>query len=405
MDQGHRLIMQLNLAIGVGPGTVYQVLSFIAFSGGLPEDFFISPEFESHQLSGLDFEAIFNFSEQEFMTRVGLTSQAAKGCLAGLQDSKLFDSECELLARHKIDCVTLLDDDYPELLRTIHYPPPVLYMQGEPLDRHAKRLAVVGARAADDYAQAVLAAVLPDLIAHGWQIVSGGALGADAFAHEITVQSGGRTVVVLGSGLLCWYPRQNYDLFERVIKSGGTIVSTFPLEMGPDKGHFPARNRIISGLSQGCVVVQAARKSGALITSKFALEQGRQIFAVPGTLFSPLSEGCHDLIAQGACIVTSVQSILEVLEGVGSVEGQQSLAGLHPAKRIPPSQAITLGYQLPKEKEQVGHPVLNFFEGAMTLDQLVAKSAQTPNELHDLLFTLQLEGFVKQNFAGLWERL
>jgi DNA processing protein len=397
--------MQLNLARGVGPGTIFQILSFIGCNGSLPQDFFTSPEFESHQLKSLDFEAIFNFTEQDFISRVGLTSQAAKACFVALQDSKLFDSECELLVRHKIDYVTLLDDDYPELLRTIHYPPPVLYIQGEPLDRHAKRLAIVGARAADEYAQSVLAAVLPDVVAHGWQIVSGGALGADAFAHEITVESGGRTIVVLGSGLLSWYPRQNYHLFERVIKSGGTIISTFSLESEPDRGHFPARNRIISGLSQGCVVVQAARKSGALITSKFALDQGRQIFAVPGTLFSPLSEGCHDLIAQGACIVTSAQSILEVLDGVGSVEAKKSLATLYPAKRIPPTHSITLGYQVPKEKEQVDHPVLNCFEGAMTLDQLAVKSGHTPDELYDLLFTLQLEGFVKQNFAGLWERL
>jgi DNA processing protein len=400
MDQAHRLLMRLHLADGLGPSAVCQVLSFLARSGGLSEDFFTSPDFTASVIQELDFGQIYKMSLYDLVNQVGLTPQAAKLCLVALVDDALVDNEFSLLERTSIDYVTLLDDDFPELLRTISNPPPVLYVQGEPLGRHAKRLAVVGARAADDYAQAVLAAILPDIIANRWEIVSGGALGADAYAHEITLQAGGKTIVVLGAGLLSWGPKQNINLFERVIKQGGTIISGFPLETRADTFTFPIRNRIISGLSQGCLVVQAARKSGALITSQFALEQNRQIFAIPGSLFSPLSEGCHDLIAQGAGIVTSAQSILEALEGVGTVHVQQSLAFTQPAEL---SRAN--GHQYGTEREQVGHPVLACFDGAMSLDQLVTKSAKTPQQLNDLLFTLQLEGFVKQNFAGLWERL
>lgn len=402
MDQAHRLLMRLNLTNGLGPGVICKILAFLARNRGLAEDYFTSVDFSSADIQDLDFASMYSLSQDEFVNQIGLTFKQAQLCREALLDSEPVDRECVLLERMGGTCVTLLDNDFPELLRVIHNPPPVLYVQGEPLNRKDKCLAVVGARAADDYAQAVLAAILPDIINHGWSIVSGGALGADAYAHEITLQAGGKTVVVLGAGLFSWGPKQNLGLFDRVMKQGGSIVSTFPLETRADTFTFPIRNRIISGLAQGCLVVQAARKSGALITSKFALEQNRQVFAIPGSLFSPLSEGCHDLIEQGATIVTSAKSILESLEGVGVVDVQQSLSFLSSEKLGSCVQRLP---QQMIEKEEVGHPVLDFFDGAMSLDQLVDRSLQSPEQLSELLFTLQLEGFVKQNFAGLWERV
>ncbi len=397
MDQGHRLLMQLHLIDGVGAATASQVLSFLARRAGLEEDFFISPSFDASKLHAIDFSFVYELSLIDLVQEAGLSPQAARACSQGLLETKKFDRECELIERHEIQVVTLLDEHYPELLRTIHSPPAVIYVQGLPLQAVEKCVAVVGARAADEYAQSVLAAILPDVVRHGWTVVSGGAIGADAYAHEITLQAGGKTIVVLGSGLLAWYPKQNFALFDRVIALGGSVISTFPLETQPDPKTFPMRNRIISGLSQGCLVAQAARRSGALITAHCALEQGRQVFAVPGTLFSSLSEGCHDLLAQGAGIVTSARSILEALEGVSvmATEEQQNLVFAVPyeiqSKKI--------------EREEVGHPLLTHFNGAMSIDELVIKSERSAGELHDLLFTLQLEGFVKQNFAGLWERL
>lgn len=400
MNQGHRLLMQLNLVPEAGPRAANHILSFLAQQAGLPADFFTSPEFTAWHAHDIDFNFARELSIIDLVEQVGLTPQAARASTQALLNAKLMDAELALMERHNITCITLLDDDYPELLRTINLPPPIIYVQGKPLARHAKRLAVVGARAADEYAQAALAAILPEIIARGWHIVSGGAVGADAYAHEITLQCGGKTTAVLGSGLLNRYPNQNFDLFNQIVDCGGSVVSIFPLNTPPEKFNFPIRNRVIAGLSQGCAVVQAARKSGALITAQYALEQGRHIFAFPGSLFSPLSEGCHDLIGQGAAIITSPASILQPLDNVVE-ETQQSLFCTTPT----PTTATRIGYIATKAHEQVSHPILACFDGPMTIDNLVTKAARSHKDLQDLLFTLQLEGFVKQNFAGLWERL
>lgn len=400
MNHGHRLLMQLNLVPEAGPRAANHILSFLAQQAGLPADFFTSPEFSSHLTNNIDFNFIRELSPIDLVEQVGLTPQSARASSQALLNNHVFDAELALMDRHNITCVTLIDDAYPELLRTINLPPPVIYVQGEPLARNAKRLAVVGARAADDYAHATLAAILPDIIANGWHIVSGGALGADAYAHELTLQMGGKTTAVLGSGLLNRYPSPNFDLFDRIAQYGGSLISIFPLQTNPDKMNFPIRNRVIAGLSQGCAVVQAARRSGALITAQYALEQGRQIFAIPGSLFSVLSEGCHDLIGQGATIISSAASILESLDNVVA-EKQQSLVFTVPT----PSSTTRIGYIATKAHDQVSHPILACFEGPMTIDDLVTKADRSHKDLQDLLFTLQLEGFVKQNFAGLWERL
>lgn len=402
MDQGHRLLMQLHLTHGLGEVGAHKILSFLAQRAGYAHDFFSSSDFSERLACDIDFGFVYQLSTFDFIEQVGLLPPSARAAEQGLCNESIFDKECLLMERHGVKVVTLLDDSYPEALRAIHLPPLVVYIQGAPLQRVSKCLAVVGARAADEYAQAVSAAILPDIIAHGWNIVSGGALGADTYAHEISLQAGGKTIVVLGSGLLSWYPKQNVDLFERIIDAGGSIVSTFSLETPADKKTFPMRNRIVSGLSQGCVVVQAAQRSGALITAQYALEQGRHIFAVPGTLFSPLSEGCHDLIAQGAGIVTTARSILEVLDAVApSSETQQSLAFIRPAQ----CGYVGVGYRLPKEQEQIDHPILMHMQKPMSIDELASCTSRSVHELHETLFTLQLEGFVKQNFAGLWERL
>lgn len=400
MNQGHRLIMQLNLIAEAGPRAANHILSFLAKQAGFSTDFFNSPEFNSTQAREIDYNFIRELSLIDLVNEVGLTPQSARASSQALLNNSLIDNELALMEQHNISYITLMDDNYPELLRTINLPPPIIYVQGQALTRQAKRLAVVGARAADDYAQSTLAAILPEIINNGWHIVSGGAQGADTYAHEITLQRGGKTTAVLGSGLLNRYPTSNFGLFDRIVKYGGSVISIFPLQTNPDKFNFPIRNRIIAGLSQGCVVAQAARKSGALITAQYALEQGRHIFSVPGSLFSPLSEGCHDLIEQGAGIVTSAGSILQPLDNIVS-EKQQSLVF---STQIP-ATTTRMGYIATKAQEQISHPVLSCFDGPMTLDDLASKTDRSHKDLQDLLFTLQLEGFIKQNFAGLWERL
>ncbi len=178
------------------------------------------------------------------------------------------------------------------------------------------------------------------------------------------------------------YPWENRNLFREVVEKGGTLVSPFPLTLKPFPGNFPARNRIISGLSRGCIVIQAAKKSGALITARFALEQGRQVFAVPGSIFDNLSVGCHRLIAEGARLASSFEDILEEF-----------------------GEAVQK-----KSSDKVGttenaDPVLECLREALSIDELTLKLNMDVATLQDRLFELQLKGKAQQNFAGYWERV
>src|SRR3989338_8220734 len=236
--------------------------------------------------------------------RFGIGEPTAQKIVAGLSDMQMLDDELYLIEKHAVSWTTLLDEKYPQMLAHIHTPPPVLYWQGEPLWKdNESMLAFVGARKGNKYGQIAIEKLIPDLVIQGWVIVSGGAYGIDAMAHRATVQVGGKTIVVVGSGLLKPYPPEQKKLFDEIVHKGGAVLSSFPLHDEPSAWKFPVRNRIIAGLSQGCVVVQAAEKSGALITASYALQEGRQVFAVPGPIDDELSVGCHKLLQEGAKLV------------------------------------------------------------------------------------------------------
>ncbi len=243
----------------------------------------------------------------------GLSERKAQIVSAGLADKRILETELSLIEKYEITWVTVFEDRYPALLKQIYLPPAILYFKGSSLDQ-SPLLAVVGSRKGDSYGKAAVERILPPLIEQGYGIVSGGALGIDAFAHTRTIASQGLTYVVLGSGLLRPYPRSHVRLFKEVIESGGALISCFRLQQEALPGLFPARNRIIAGLSRGCLVIQAALASGALITAYHALHEGREVFAVPGRIDAPLSEGCHSLIAQGAVLTTSAEDILAVFQ-------------------------------------------------------------------------------------------
>jgi DNA processing protein len=208
--------------------------------------------------------------------------------------------------------ITLQDAAYPEHLGNIADSPPVLYLRGEllPADRWA--VAVVGTRRVTAYGRQVTERLVAELARAGVTIVSGLARGTDAVAHRVALECGGRTVAVLGSGLDRMYPAEHASL-ARDIAERGAVISEFPLGTPPDALNFPRRNRIISGLSMGTLVIEAGETSGALITADFALEQGRDVFAVPGSILSPVSAGPNRLIKEGAKPVTSAQDVLEEL--------------------------------------------------------------------------------------------
>ena len=352
----NNLILHLSLIENIGPTTINKIL--------LKND----DEINLYDLSISEIQRIF-----------GLTFEKANLIFSGLKQKDFLEKELNLIEKNKIKNLTILDSAYPKLLKEIEVPPAVLYYQGN-LNLEDS-LSIVGSRAATGYGQRVIKNLIPELVANNWSIISGGALGIDSFAHQETLNSNGKTVAILGSGFLNLYPIQNQKLFEKIIENDGAIVSPFNLNMEPMPGNFPARNRIVSGLSRGTLVIQAAKKSGALITAKYALDQGREVFAVPGLMDDPLSEGCHCLIKNGAKLVTSVEDILQEFD-------------------ITYNQTTIYSDTFRKEN----HPILDACFQPSSLEDIHNITGIEIGSLQIQLFDLQIEGKIKQNFAGLWER-
>ncbi|MCQ9208506.1 MAG: DNA-processing protein DprA [Omnitrophica bacterium] len=214
---------------------------------------------------------------------------------------------------NKFKTLRITDKDYPANLKHIYDPPATVYLKGELILEDNIAIAIVGSRRATPYGLKNAKSLAFELAARGITVVSGLARGIDSAAHRGALEAKGRTIAVLGSGLNVIYPHENERLAEEIAKSGA-VISEFQQDVGPQRYHFPRRNRIISGLSLGVVVVEAAQKSGALITANCALEQGREVFALPGKIDSWTSRGTHDLIKQGAKLVESIEDIIEELE-------------------------------------------------------------------------------------------
>ncbi|MBI4040366.1 MAG: DNA-protecting protein DprA [Deltaproteobacteria bacterium] len=225
------------------------------------------------------------------------------------QNLKWVDRELEVVLKKKIDLVSFWDERYPKALKEIFQAPPLLYVRGR-MPSAPLALAVVGSRKASAYGLEVTQGLCAELTHHSVLIVSGMALGIDAQAHRSTLQAGGMTIGVLGNGFHYVYPKEHQKLYDEVAEKGA-LVTEFSYDRLPLAHHFPRRNRILAGLTQGVVVVEALRKSGALITARFALENNRDVFCIPGRLDSALSQGPHQLIQQGAKLISCAQDILD----------------------------------------------------------------------------------------------
>lgn len=225
------------------------------------------------------------------------------------------EKQAKLIEQKGITAVSFESPSYPEMLREIEDAPLILYMKGNiiPQDRYA--ISVVGSRKLTDYGASVADNISGNLARMGFTIVSGMARGVDSLSHRAALKAGGRTIAVLGSGVDVPYPPENKGLMEKIIESGG-VISEFPPGTPPDKENFPRRNRIISGLSLGVLVVEAASDSGALITARYATDQGREVFAVPGNITSANSEGANELIRMGATLIRQANDIVEELAPV-----------------------------------------------------------------------------------------
>lgn len=377
-------LLHLSLISGIGPATIAKLI---------------------HAFSFERIAILYQLTSAEIIQAAQLPATIAQIITVGLRDSKLLELELSLIDKHAITWLTLYDTGYPELLKHIHLPPTILYVRGPGLEHSLKSLAVVGSRACDAYGTQIITMLIPQLVAQNYTIVSGGALGIDTLAHDIALKNGGITVAVLGSGLLRPYPNINNKLFERIVNQGGAVISSFALMAEPLPGNFPARNRIIAGLASGCLVVQAAQKSGSLITASFALENGREVFAVPGPINNPLSAGCHSLIAQGATLVASVIDIQKAFgeEIVSYTENVVAQKIASPAKQLP--VAAQLKQEQLKMPEAASEKILYYAQVAISFDELLMKSELSVQELQDMLFEMQIDGRIEQDVMGFWQKI
>ncbi len=293
------------------------------------------------------------------------------------------------LADRDIDALCLADSRYPLLLREIPRPPVLLYFRGDADVLALPQVAIVGSRQAGTAAVASARRFGDYLAASGFAITSGMALGIDGAAHRGALDAGGRTVAVLGSGVDCIYPRRHKDLYRAIIDSGGVVISEFPPGTPPKGEHFPQRNRIISGLSLGVLVVEAALRSGSLITARQAMEQGREVFAMPGSVHSPRSRGCHQLIREGATLTETAADIVGQLGGLLALKAGEADAGTGDAPSLPPSCRQLL-------------EIMGF--DPMDMDTLASVTGLETGELTSRLVTLELEGLV-ENRGGRFSRI
>ncbi|MEI6157706.1 MAG: DNA-processing protein DprA [Atribacterota bacterium] len=283
-----------------------------------------------------------------------------------------------------IGMIPITDDRYPELLKTISHPPFLLYQRGDfDFRSHEKYVAIVGTRRASQYGRKVVRFLARELAQEGWVIVSGLALGIDGEAHRGALEGGGHTIAVLGTGVEVVYPGSHRGLAHEIIDRGGALVSEFVPSCGPQRENFPVRNRIISGLSLGVLVAEAPRKSGALITTDFALEQGREVMAVPGSIFSPASEGTNQLIAQGAKLV---QNIEDVVEALGFLSGKKSFT-----VSTPPVEELN-------EEEKELFSFLDY-PGLYT-EEFLQKCGWEPGRFYRVLLSLEMKKVVQTGPGG-----
>lgn len=322
---------------------------------------------------------VLNASQADLLKVPGIQAKQVAGLLSPGILRKRGQIELDLLNEKGCMAVCCDDNDYPELLRQTADPPPLLFVKGRKELLNSACLAMVGSRASTAYGRRTAFSLAASL-SSSLTIVSGMALGIDAEAHSGALSAGGGTVAVLGCGLDVVYPYQNRRLYEQIGESG-LLISEYPLGTTPDGFRFPARNRIIAGLSLGVLVVEAAKKSGSLITAQMALDAGREVFAVPGQVDSFKSEGAHWLLKQGAKLVQSGTDVLEELR-------------LFPCELTAADVVGELAASLPLDPTAL--QLLAFIEPyPQPREHLMAATGFPPAKLTELLLMLELEGFVE----------
>ena len=290
------------------------------------------------------------------------------------------EHELDLIEQHRVTLVTFVEDNYPAHLLHIYDPPPFLYVKGELRQEDSLSVAVVGSRFASHYGKSSAESISRDLAQEGLTVVSGMARGIDTSAHRGALAAGGRTLAVLGCGIAINYPMENKQLKE-AIADQGAVLSEFPMSASPASSHFPMRNRIISGLSLGVVVVEASHRSGSLITARLALEQGRDVFAVPGSIDSLRSRGTHKLIKDGAKLVEDARDII---------------TELLPQMKTRPRSAASSRKKETLLNEEARCILDALGQNQLQIDRIITETGLQSNRIAAILLDLELQGIVRQ---------
>ncbi|HSC68237.1 MAG TPA: DNA-processing protein DprA [Cellvibrio sp.] len=315
-----------------------------------------------------------------------------------------------------LHCLTYEDPRYPRLLREIPRPPPLLFVRGDPTCLSLPQLAIVGSRNPSGGGSENAERFAHYLAERGFGITSGLALGIDAAAHRGALRAGGKTIAVMGTGIDLVYPSRHRELAQEIVDSGGALVSEFPLGTSSHASNFPQRNRIISGLSGGTLVVEAAVQSGSLITASFAVQHDREVFAIPGSIHNPLARGCHQLIRQGATLVETAQDIVDQLAGLLSYKRQELKIAVDPQADlfVAPAAARQAAMDEPKKNTQrasaqeLHAPPLDERElsllnalgyDPLSVDLLAERTGLAIGDLSAQLIGLEIKGLVQQSGA------
>ena len=317
----------------------------------------------------------------------GISKNIAAG-IVGFNDWGKVKAELELIDKNEIKIITYQDELYPAKLMNIYDRPPFLYVRGN-LNKNDINIAVVGSRLASIYGKYTTEKISRELALKGLTIVSGMARGIDSVAHRGALTAHGRTIAVLGSGLDVIYPPENKKLFTDIIQNGA-VISEFPPGTPPLSANFPTRNRIISGMSYGVVIVEAGEKSGSLITARLALEQGREVFAVPGSIDSAGSRGTNKLIKQGAKLIENIDDILE--------EIFPQFDGTIVLKPPSVSNSEVIAAKPAEILSTVDQKIISYISGSRVhIDDLISSTGLSSADILGALTTLELKGIIQQH--------
>ena len=332
-----------------------------------------------------------------------------KDCIRELQKQKnnhpLFNQaqkDLNWLQENNVKALTHTDENYPALLKATDNPPPILFIKGELTNLSLPQIAIVGSRSPSPAGRENALRFAEQLAAMGFTITSGLALGIDAAAHNGAIKNSGKTIAVMGTGIDRIYPISHRTLAKDIVAKGGTIITEFPLGSTPQASHFPRRNRIISGLSLGVLVIEAAVKSGSLITARYALQQNREVFSVPGSIHNPLSRGCHALLREGAILVESVEDLYEPLQGLLQFHQQQLATEKNRHSQINLISESKKQNVLVTSEEQ--HLLNQLGYEICSVDFLQQNTGINPGTLLSLLMSLEIKGLIANSNGG-YQRL